>query len=62
MRSFLRFWYDFVVGDDPVVAGGVAAALGGTALLSHAGLPAWWLLPVAVLTLLSVSLARAVRK
>lgn len=28
LRSFGRFWYDFVVGDDPKIAAGVVLALG----------------------------------
>ncbi|WP_037571925.1 hypothetical protein [Phaeacidiphilus oryzae] len=60
IRSFLLFWYDFVVGDDWRVAAGVVVALGATAGLAHAGLPAWWLLPVAVAGLLALSLRRAV--
>jgi len=61
IRSFLLFWYDFVVGDDWRVAAGVAVALGATAGLVHAaGLNAWWLLPVAVAVLLGLSLRRAV--
>ncbi|MFI1093328.1 hypothetical protein [Streptomyces sp. NPDC020917] len=61
IRSFLLFWYDFVVGDDWRVAAGVAVALGATAALVHAaGLNAWWLLPVAVVVLLGLSLRRAV--
>ncbi|MCW2914279.1 MAG: hypothetical protein JWN52_2347 [Actinomycetia bacterium] len=62
LRSFLSFWYDFIVGDDPLVAAGVVTALAMTALLAHAGLPAWWLLPAAVLMLLAGSLARATRR
>jgi hypothetical protein len=49
-----RFLWDFVVGDDPVVAAGVAVAVAVTALLE-----VWWLLPFAVLVLLYVSLRRA---
>ena len=30
ISSFVRFWYDFVVGDDWRVAAGVAVALGAT--------------------------------
>jgi len=61
IRSFVLFWYDFVVGDDWRVAAGVAVALGATAGLVHAaGLNAWWLLPVAVAVLLGLSLRRAV--
>jgi hypothetical protein len=62
LRSFFSFWYDFIVGDDPLVAAGVVTALAMTALLAHAGLPAWWLLPAAVLMLLAGSLARATRR
>jgi hypothetical protein len=62
LRSFLRFWYDFVVGDDWRVAVGVVAALAGTAALAHAKVPAWWLLPTAVVVLLALSLRRAARK
>jgi hypothetical protein len=51
---FLRFLWDFVVGDDPLVAAGVVVALAVTAVLE-----VWWLLPVAVLGLLYVSLRRA---
>lgn len=62
IRSFVMFWYDFVVGDDWQVAVGVAVALGATAALVHgAGVNAWWLLPVAVVVLLALSLRRAVR-
>jgi hypothetical protein len=53
---FLRFWYDFIVGDDWSIAAGVVAALAITALLEHEGVPAWWLLPVAVVVVLAFSL------
>lgn len=33
LKAFGRFWLDFVVGDDPKIALGVAVALGVTALL-----------------------------
>jgi hypothetical protein len=59
--SFMRFWYDFIVGDDWRVAAGIVLALAGTALLAHANVPAWWLLPVAVVVLLALSLVRAAR-
>ncbi len=61
LRGFGAFWWDFVVGDDWRVAAGVVLALGLTAVLAHQHLPAWWLLPVAVLGLLGLSLANAVR-
>jgi len=58
IKGFARFWYDFIVGDDWMVAAGVVIALAVTALVAHAGLPAWWLMPVAVVALLSISLWR----
>ena len=61
LRSFGRFWWNFVVGDDWRLAAGVAVAIGLTALLAHQGIDAWWLLPVAVAFLLAESLRRAVR-
>jgi hypothetical protein len=62
LRAFAAFWYDFVVGDDWVIAVGVVLGLLGTYLLSHAGVAAWWLLPLLVAVLLPVSLWRAVRR
>jgi hypothetical protein len=59
--AFVRFWYDFVVGDDWRVAAGVVAALGITALLANAGAAAWWVMPVAVVVVLFASLWRATR-
>jgi hypothetical protein len=58
---FLHFWYDFVVGDDWTVAVGVVIALIVTALLAGGGIAAWWVLPVAVVLLLGLSLRRASR-
>jgi hypothetical protein len=59
--AFLRFWYDFVVGDDWRVAVGVVVALGITDLLADAGLSAWWVMPVAVIAILASSLWDATR-
>ena len=53
--------WEFVVGDDPVIALGVVLALGATAVIAGAGAPAWWVMPVAVVALLALSLRRAVR-
>lgn len=61
IRSFFAFWYDFIVGDDWVVAAGVVVALGLTAMLAHAGVNAWWLLPASVVVLLVLSLVRVSR-
>ncbi|MCW2874310.1 hypothetical protein [Actinacidiphila oryziradicis] len=61
ITRFLHFWYDFVVGDDWTVAVGVVIALIVTALLAGGGIAAWWVLPVAVVLLLGLSLRRASR-
>ena len=53
--------WDFVVGDDWVTALGVVIALGVTALVAGAGASAWWVMPVAVIALLALSLRRAAR-
>jgi hypothetical protein len=60
MRSFLRFLWDFFVGDDPAIAAGVVLTLGVTALVATTTVPAWWIVPVAVAGLLAASLWRAV--
>jgi hypothetical protein len=63
LKTFAAFVYDFVVGDDWRVAVGVTAGLAGTYLLTHdAGVSAWWLVPALLVTLLPVSLWRAVRR
>ncbi|MGH3274081.1 MAG: hypothetical protein ACRDNZ_07110 [Streptosporangiaceae bacterium] len=62
LHAFGAFWYDFVVGDDWVLAAGVVAGLAGTYLLGRAGVVAWWLLPVLVAVLLPASLWRATRR
>jgi hypothetical protein len=61
VAAFGRFWWDFVVGDDWVVAACVVVALGVTAALAHGDVAAWWLLPVAVVAVLWLSLRRATR-
>ena len=62
VRSFARFWWNFIVGDDWRVAAGVAVALGLTSLLTHKGVNAWWLLPAAIALLLAASLWRETRR
>jgi len=61
LRSFGRFWWDFIVGDDWLVAAGVAIALVLTYVLTRNDVNAWWLLPVGVVLVLIESLRRAVR-
>ena len=59
-RAAQAIW-EFVVGDDPVTALGVVVALGVTALIAGAGAAAWWVMPLAVVGLLALSLRRAAR-
>ena len=61
LRAFAAFWYDFVVGDDWLIAVGVVIGLALTYALSRTAVPAWWLLPLALVLLLPLSLWRAVR-
>jgi hypothetical protein len=61
VETFLRFLWDFVVGDDWRIALGVVLALGATAALAGAGLAVWWLLPVATAVLLATSVWRVAR-
>jgi hypothetical protein len=61
LEAFLRFLWDFVVGDDWRIAAGVVVALGVTALVANTSVAAWWILPVAVILLLGVSVWHAAR-
>ncbi|MDQ6746093.1 MAG: hypothetical protein M3Z27_08805 [Actinomycetota bacterium] len=54
--------WEFVVGDDPLTALGVVVGLGITAAVAGADLSAWWVMPVAVVLLLVMSLRRAARE
>jgi hypothetical protein len=62
IRAFAAFWYDFVVGDDWLIAVGVVVGLALTYALSRAAVPAWWLLPLSLVLLLPLSLWRATRR
>jgi hypothetical protein len=61
LAAFGRFWWDFVIGDDWLVAVLVVIAIGATALLATTSVAAWWLLPLAVPVVLWLSLRRAIR-
>ena len=61
LAAFGRFWWDFVIGDDWLVAVLVVIGIGATAILAAADITAWWLLPVAVPAILWLSLRRAIR-
>jgi len=60
VRAARSVW-DFVVGDDPFTALGVVIALGATAIIAGAGAAAWWVMPLAAVALLGLSLRRAAR-
>jgi hypothetical protein len=61
LKKFLLFWYDFIVGDDWVIAVGIVAVLALLELLARRRLDVWWLMPAAVVSLLALSLWRATR-
>ena len=62
VRSFGRFWWNFIVGDDWRAAAGIAFALGVASLFTHGGIDAWWLLPLAIALVLVDSLWRATHR
>jgi hypothetical protein len=61
LRVLGSFLYDFIIGDDPLIAAVVTVTLGLTAAFAGVGVSAWWMLPVAVVAVLSFSLHRATR-
>jgi hypothetical protein len=63
IRAFGAFWYDFIIGDDWLVALGVTLALAITYAASHiTDAPVWWIVVVAVAILLPLSVFRATRR
>jgi hypothetical protein len=62
LRAFAAFWYDFVIGDDWLIAAGVVIGLAVTYWLSRTTVPAWWLLPLLLVLLLPLSLWRETRR
>ena len=61
VRAFPAAVWEFVVGDDWRTAIGVALAIALTALIAAAGVSAWWVMPLAVVGLLALSIRRAAR-
>jgi hypothetical protein len=59
VTAFVRFWYDFIVGDSVVLAIGAPVILALAYLFAHTGgaEAAQVLLPVAVVATLAASLA-----
>jgi hypothetical protein len=63
LRAFGAFWWDFIVGDDWLVAVLAVAALAVTALVAHvSAAAAWVVLPVVVIALIPLSVRRLSRK
>jgi hypothetical protein len=62
LKGIALFWYDFVIGDDWRIAAAVVAALIVTAALAHAHIAAWWLLPLAVVAFLALSLRQVAKR
>ncbi len=60
VRGLLAFIWEFVVGDDWVIAVGVVVALGLTAMIAESR-TAWWIMALAIALLLTVSVWRAAR-
>lgn len=61
IARFGRFWYDFVIGDDPTVAIGVSLSLIAVWIVTHADINAWWLLLAGVGVSLAISVYRVAR-
>ena len=62
VEAFLRFLYDFVIGDDWRIAAGVVLALAVTALVAGGGIAAWWIVPLAVAAVLAYSVWRVAQR
>ncbi|MDT5081170.1 MAG: hypothetical protein QOJ80_5807 [Mycobacterium sp.] len=63
LRAFFAFWYDFIVGDDWRVALAVVLALAATGMVHRlTGTGPWWIVVVAVITVLPLSIYRVTRR
>jgi hypothetical protein len=63
IRAFGAFWYDFIIGDEWLVALGVTLALAITYAASRiTDAPVWWIVVVAVAILLPLSVFRATHR
>lgn len=62
LKSFLGFWYHFIVGDDWTIAAGVVMALVLSTALAHRDPNGWWVMPVAVVVILLASLWREISR
>jgi hypothetical protein len=62
LKAFGAFWYDFVIGDDWVLAAGVVVALAVTAVVASSSSTGWWIVPAAIVILLPLSVWRGTRQ
>ena len=62
LRSFGQFCYDFIVGDDWRLAIGVVVALALAWIVDSATGRGWWVMPLAIVVIVPVSLWHAVRR
>ena len=63
LGAFFMFWYDFIVGDEWGVALTVAVALAATIAVNRVtGTAPWWIVAVAVVAVLPLSIYRATRQ
>lgn len=60
LRRFASFWYEFIVGDDWLIAVGVVVGLVVAGVLNKSTSAAWVALPVVVVLALIASIRRAV--
>ena len=60
--ALLRFLWDFVIGDDWRIAAAVVVALAATLVVSQSNVPVWWLLPLVVVVILSISVWDVARR
>ena len=58
LKHFLLFWYDFLIGDDWMIAAGVVMALVVSAGLARYQVNAWWVMLVLIGPLTGVSFWR----
>ena len=62
VEGFFRFWYDFIVGDEWIIAVVVVLAVAATAVATRVGWNAWPLPPLAVAVTLAATAWRSVRR
>ena len=62
VQALMRFLWDFVIGDDWRIALAVLLALAVTLVVSGSSLAVWWLLPLVVVVILSISVWDVARR